>query len=296
MYLMAFVLTLGTFVTFSSSADAASKASLEKQVKDLKAENSKLKKQVSSKDKEIKDLKSKVSSRDKEIKTLKSTVSSKDKEIKSQKDKVSSRDKEIKSLKAKVIQPLDAKLSYLGNTKSGNTTISGKSVPVLANYNGVPYAPIQLLGSMYNIGTSYNSKLKTWYLGEGSDGVFMSDIMNSYNHDVPYINGEFMLGGIEYNKGYAFWTDSDWNTYDFNLQGKYSSISGMLGLSDSAGTDASISFYGDGKLIKEFNFVEGDLPTKMSISVKGVKKFEVRTASKEQVYKAPLVWADVKIK
>jgi cell division protein FtsB len=316
MFLMAFVLTLGTFVTFSSTVDAASKSSLEKQVKDLKAENSKLKKQVSSKDKEIKDLKSKVSSRDKEIKkqkgnvaskdkeikSLKSTISSKDKEIKSQKDKVASRDKEIKSLKAKVIQPLDAKLSYLGNTKSGNTTISSKSVPVLVNYNGVPYAPVQLLGSMYNVGTSYNSKVKTWYLGEGTNGVYMSDVFEEPYHQTgsSYTNEDWALktGGNKYSKGYAFYVanDNESNVYDFNLQGKYSSISGMLGLQDGGQIPGHIAFYGDGKLIKEYNFNAGDLPINMSISVKGVKKLEIKTDSKAVWYDNYFVLANMKLK
>lgn len=308
MYLMAFLLTFGALATFSTTADAASKASLEKQVKDLK-------KQVSSKDKEIKDLKSKVSSRDKEIKkqkgyvssrdkeikTLKSSVTSKDKEIKSQKDKVSSRDKEIKSLKAKVVQPLDAKLSYLGNTKSGNTTISGKSVPVLVNYNGVPYAPVQLLGSMYNVGTSYNSKLKTWYLGEGTDGVYMSDVMEEpyyYSGDY-YTNADQKLntGGITYSKGYAFWVTGQMNyVYDFNLQGKYSTITGLLGLEDGSVNPAKIAFYGDGKLIKEYNFNRGDLPSNISLNVKGVKKLEIRTTSSAEYDSDYLVFANVKIK
>lgn len=297
MYLMVFVLTMGTFVTFSSSADAASKSSLEKQVKDLKAENKKLKSQVSSKDKEIKDLKSKVSSRDKEIKTLKSTVTSKDKEIKSQKDKVASRDKEITSLKAKVVQPLDAKLSYLGNTKSGNTTISSKSVPVLVNYNGVPYAPVQLLGSMYNIGTSYNSKEKTWYLGEGTSGVYMSDVIGSpYYSTGTYLLDNVDTGGNRYSKGYELYYSSDINVYNFNLQGKYSTISGLLGLRDDSSIPGHVSFYGDGKLIKEYNFNAGDLPSDISISVKGIKKLEIKTDTKANWDSSYIAWANVKLK
>ncbi|WP_445491620.1 NPCBM/NEW2 domain-containing protein [Niallia sp. 03133] len=274
MCLLVVIFSFGSLVTFSSLVDAASKASLEKQVKDLKAENKKLKAENSK---------------------LKQQNSSKDKEIKKQKDKVSSRDKEIKNLKSKVVKPLDDKLNYQGTIKSGNYNISNKSVPVLLNYNGVPYAPVQLLGSIYNVGSTYNSKLKTWYLGEGSNGLNMSDLLKPYVGD--FNKDDLILGGIEYKSGYRFFTSGYNGPYSnsFNLQGKYATITGLLGIADDSDSlnSTSVSFYGDGNLIQTYNLIRGELPINISLPVKGVKRLELRMEESDMVGYA--VWANVKI-
>ena len=91
-------------------------------------------------------------------------------------------------------------------------------------------------------------------------------------------NAELKMGNIEYCTGIKFKT-LDTGVFDFNLNGQFSILTGLIGLDDSSPSSGKISveFYGDDKLLKKFQLQVGDLPRELNIDVSGVRRLSVRT-------------------
>lgn len=138
---------------------------------------------------------------------------------------------------------------------------------------GVYYSPVNALTSMMGLGVKYDSKKNKLFVGGGTDGVMMSDIIKPYAGEFE-VNPYMELGGIPYKNGYQISITSSINT-SFNLQGKYSEITGIIGLEDFDYGDVEVSFIGDGNILKTMRFATGDLPEKIGLSVKNVQKLSI---------------------
>ena len=270
--LLAFFFILGTLFSATTAEGAVSVASLQK-------ENSSLKSQLSKKDKEIRSLKSQVSSKNKEISSLKSQLASKNKEISSLKSQLASKNKEIGSLKSQT-KSLTTKVTYQEKTFSGNYKEGNTTVPVSLSYKGVHYMPVSLVGKLFNLPIKFDSKKNTTFIGPGAYGLMMSDIIGAY-YGTDGIgvdrNNPFVMGGVNYSKGYIFSGYGE-RKFAFNLSGKYTTITGLLGFKDDSiafAENTTVSFYGDGKYLSSTVLIPGNLPTDVTIPVKGVKKLEI---------------------
>ena len=306
--LFSFVLLAGFF---SASPSVYAKTT-EKQ---YKQQIEKLKKQVKAKDKEIKSLKSKVSERDKTIKTKNAQIKTKDKDIAAKKKQMADKDKtinaknkeiadkdktinaknkeiadkdnsidtknkEIAAIKGNVFTPVSSQLVYQDQTHPSNIKIGNNTVPALVTYKDIYFTPVNALASMLKLGVKFDNTQNKLFVGKGSDGVMMSDILTPYNRGTD-INYEMTMGDISYEKGYKFLVEPP-ESYNFNLQGKYSTISGLIGFEDYKSVNTLVDFYGDDKLLKTLTLLEGDLPQDVILNVKGIKKFEIKF--RNQVY------------
>lgn len=246
-----------------------------------------------------------VTSLQKQIKTLKTTVSKqktqiakKDKEISGYKKTVSSKDKEIKKYKSYAVNPLKTKIAYQGNVISGNYQIGNTSVPAIFDYKGIKYAPVNMIGDLLRTKASYNKSSDTVLFGSTLNGSYMSDILKPYSssNDVS-VNKNMIMGGINYNKGYSmqFWSE---NYYSINLEGKYSNITGVIGIDDNSDTNgnAQILIYGDNEdlVLGTYNIEQGGLPLNVDIDVSGIKKLKVYQYDGQQ--RMTLDFANVVIK
>ena len=231
-----------------------------------------------------------VSQLEKEIKTLKATnakqkkhLKEKDKQIKSQKSEITKKNKTISDLNKKLtysVTPLKTKVAYQGNEISGNYQLGNSSVPAVLDYKGIKYSPVNMLGDLLSAKTTYNKSENTVFFGAIPNGSYMSDLLKPY-YSTEYvdINQSMEMGGQKFNKGYSI---DVWNSskYAVNLAGKYSNITGLIGLDDSESNEGAIVyFYGDKKLIGKYILEEAGLPINIDLDVTNIKKLEVKAES-----------------
>jgi membrane-bound inhibitor of C-type lysozyme len=93
--------------------------------------------------------------------------------------------------------------------------------------------------------------------------------------------GESYTSGIKLGSAVYIWNSSGTNTYSWNLDGRYNTLTAVLGLDDSSnGDDQYVVFKGDGKVIKEFNLRAGCMPQNISIPVSGVNQLTIETGQR----------------
>lgn len=237
---LVFAFVIGSFISANAAEASGSNESLQKQIASLKSTVEKQKKQLKEKDKQITDLKKQISYS---------------------------------------VRPLSTKVAYEGNVVSGNYQIGNSSVPALLDYKGIKYVPTDLIGNLLNYKAIFNKSTNTIFFGTEPSGTYMSDILKPYySSKTIYTNKTMKMGGQLYNKGYSmefYWSDND--KYSMNLGGKYSHITGVLGIDDDSShfDNTTFSIYGDGKLLGTYNIEEGGLPVNIDLDVTNVKKLEI---------------------
>lgn len=228
-----------------------------------------------------------ITSLKKQIKSLQATINSqkqkldsKDKEISNLKKQIAAKDKEITNLKTNIANPLKTKLAYEGNVVSGNYQIGKTSVPVTIDYKGVRYSPTQLLGELLESKAIYQSKEDTIFYGTLPNGSYMSDILEPFyiaRNGKAEINNEMTMAGQKYNKGFSF-TTYRYDKISFNLNGKYSRLTGIIGLEDyGRNVNKTYLIYGDGKLLGTYDIKASGLPLPIDLDVSGVKEFIIQS-------------------
>jgi len=115
---------------------------------------------------------------------------------------------------------------------------------------------------------------------------YLSDVLKPLYKDPSIknleINKNMVMAGKTYNKGYQLQNLSLWNTKEmctcaFNLDGKYKTLEGIIGLDDSLNkTPGKLEFWGDGRFIKSIDIEKGSLPQSQAIDLINVKKLEVK--------------------
>jgi len=157
-------------------------------------------------------------------------------------------------------------------------------VPTSLIYNGTTYVPLRFFSEALDQPVKYESKTKTIYVGEiPADEIveqYMSDIITPYYKDDYTLfeaNRNMSVAGKAYNKGYQIKGFFNSGNLSFNLEGKYTTIFGLVGLDDSRNnSDATIQIFGDEKLIKTIDIKAGDLPKQLNLDVTGVIKLDIK--------------------
>lgn len=122
--------------------------------------------------------------------------------------------------------------------------------------------------------------------------------ITSYEHGVYYeeYSGDaeksFSMGGHPYNTGFTIGTYPEGGYASFNLDGKYSYISGKAGNFDNKNYSVSYVFYGDGNIIGTVDIIGGALPIDFDFSIEGVKQLKI-VADQSQNYSNAVGFADV---
>lgn len=198
-----------------------------------------------------------------------------------------------------------------GKYTSGNTV-----EPFI--YKGVTYLLVRAVSEALGNEVGWDNDTKTVYIGENSEkpqnenkntenlqAQNMPDILRPYNSDYfetvdSKNNIGYEIAGIKGYSGYGMGKHQSRTGYGkFNLEGKYHHITGKLGADlvgmDKVGNAVSIKFFGDDKLIKEYNFQTGNLPIDVDLDVTGVKDFKIEFSYTGRNYDV-IKFVDVKIK
>ncbi|MBQ9886719.1 MAG: NPCBM/NEW2 domain-containing protein [Lachnospiraceae bacterium] len=113
---------------------------------------------------------------------------------------------------------------------------------------------------------------------------YLLDVVKPYEtkNYIEKIAGEIIqMGGIEYYNGFELQSITYRGYAIFNLNEKYTKISGIIGHVDSSGDkDKILKIYTDGILVDTMEIKYQELPRTISINVSGIKqlKFEVSPA------------------
>lgn len=148
-------------------------------------------------------------------------------------------------------------------------------------YNGTLYLPLSAVNNIANKEINWDGKESNLYLGiKKSKSNYMIELIPAYQSygytEVTGIN-YVTMGGTKYYNGFYLSCNSVADTYAlFNLNGKYTEVSGIIGHVDgSDGKDKKVDIYADGTLIKTFHVGYKDLPQSFTLDVSGILQLRV---------------------
>lgn len=143
-------------------------------------------------------------------------------------------------------------------------------------YNGTTYLPVRAVGEAVGKEVTYDGSTNTVYLGKSGVKSYLGQQIEAYQKaGWGTWEGSYKMGGktytnclrIEYEGGGAY----------YNLNGLYTSISGIYGMEDgvSEERESVISFYGDGRLIDSITVRGGQLPKNFAVNISGVAQLKI---------------------
>lgn len=154
-------------------------------------------------------------------------------------------------------------------------------------YNGTTYLPIRAVGEALGKEVKWDSNTNTAFLNDKDttqrdDGYqVLAEILPPFgttNAEEFTRKGEdrWLLAGKEYDNGIVF------NSYtfnsghaNFNLDGKYTNLKGLLG-ADTGDVTIRVDFIADGNIIQRYDVVSGQLPINVNLDVTGVRLLEIK--------------------
>ncbi|MCX7884673.1 MAG: NPCBM/NEW2 domain-containing protein [Caloramator sp.] len=235
-----------------------------------------------------------------QIKTLQAQLNQKIKEN----DSLSS---QINSLKENSITALNIKYSFDGVEKPSTYNDGSANLPAAISYKGVIYVPVKYMAENVDKPYSYDVKNKTIYIGKKPEGNYFVDTVKLYSsRNLYYEYKDFsttgmQMGGKDYYKGYKFqvysW-EKDNNSFYFNLDGKYKTISGKIGYDDKSfkNPGAKVYFIGDDNVLATIDLGAHDLPKDFSVNVENVSKLQIKISHEGSWDNFYIDMADVLVK
>lgn len=150
-------------------------------------------------------------------------------------------------------------------------------------YNGTTYLPVRSVGEALGKTVNWDNITQTVYIGVNSyETNYMTDILEPYKNNYTDIynskgSESFDVAGTKYYNGFLMGGNTD-DYVLYNLNGEYSEITGVLGISSWIADNQSRPFniYIDGVLYKSIELIPGNLPQEINIPVSGALqlKFE----------------------
>ncbi len=146
-------------------------------------------------------------------------------------------------------------------------------------YNGTTYLPIRAVGEAVGKEVTYDGSTSTVYLGKSGQVQYLGQQIEAYQTDGAY-EETVTMGGESYLNGLSFNRYSGTRYAYYNLNGMYTSISGMYGMEDGTSDDKerTINFYGDGRLLESITVRGGELPKNFVVNITGVAQLKIEAA------------------
>jgi hypothetical protein len=144
-------------------------------------------------------------------------------------------------------------------------------------YNGSTYLPVRAVGEAIGKNVSYDGNTNSIYIGKSGQSNQIGSQIKAYSSDGGWEESIIKMAGNNYSNCIKF--NRDGNIY-YNLNGMYSSLSGVYGFEDSSSTndEASVVFYGDGKQLKSFIIKGNELPKNFDVNISGVAQLKIEVS------------------
>ena len=144
-------------------------------------------------------------------------------------------------------------------------------------YNGTTYMPVRGTANLADMEVTWDGNTKSVYLWDDMvpDGTYLMDVCPPYDGD-RMITDDFKMAGNRYS-GFTVW--GNMNPYALvNLNGKYSSLSMMIGPEDGSyfGDDVAIvKVILDGRNVETFEIKQTDYPRNVTIPLNGALQMKI---------------------
>lgn len=168
-------------------------------------------------------------------------------------------------------------------------------------YNGTTYLPVRAVGEAVGKDVSWNQSSKTVFLGsaavnnnftqvntEEKDLVNTLNAFNSTRHVRVYKSGKDKGINLE------LWSDDTDSHVNFNLDGKYTNISCLVGV-EEASKKGYLKFIGDGRTLAEYPIESDKMADNVNVDVTGIKNLMIQLNSDEPTFIA-IKLVDLKIR
>lgn len=198
-----------------------------------------------------------------------------------------------KSVTEKIEVKFDNITVYKDNILQDLKDAQGQTVEPFI-YNGTTYVPVRAAAELAGLKVEWDGAKKAINLWDkvAKDTVYLVDVRPPHagKEYRTYVKDResFSMGSMEFKKGItvgngAWGTDETYSAF-FNLNDEYKELEMSVGCSSAARIEyiSNLQFVLDDKIVKEMEIKAGDIPTKITVPVKGGLKLEVRV---EPAYK-----------
>ncbi len=166
--------------------------------------------------------------------------------------------------------------------------VNGVNVPIAPGnepfiYQGRTYVPLRVVSEALGHKVTWDGANFTVLIGDAPGDTFLSELRpfhleNMHSGNLLYnAAGNMTMAGIKYHSGIQlfryFWPGMGGaSEAHFNLDAKYSSLTGLVGLDDNHHrVPMAVSFYGDDRLLATVNLTPQEpKPKPVDINIKGV--------------------------
>ena len=185
----------------------------------------------------------------------------------------------------------DIKLNINGSIITPKDAAGNTVEPFI--YNGTTYLPVRAVADALNSTVTWDQMTKTVTIIGGGSGTTIPtdpttqkliDVLppytgstSSYYKFFPSTGSESIsMGGVDYKNSLRILAYGREETASFNLNGRYTMLTGIIGTIDGNSENAVVSFIGDGNVLKTYEIVGGALPQDFSLDVTGVRQLTVK--------------------
>lgn len=153
-------------------------------------------------------------------------------------------------------------------------------------YKGTTYVPVRAASELAGMKVEWDGATKSIYLWDkdNKETSYLMDVCPPHagNYYKAYVGEKdtFLIGSKKHKKGVNLKIEG-FHTHNanvfFNLNGEYQEVEMTVGPTSSDNERAThFEIYLDDKVVKEIHVKDGDTPQKITLSVKGALKMELR--------------------
>lgn len=160
-------------------------------------------------------------------------------------------------------------------------------------YEGTTYVPLRFIGESLGKEINWDGATETIWVGKRDDSVkYLADLEYARTDGVAknslFFNEwknpaglKFTIAGKQYYHGMGIVLSdySNKGSIDYNLNGEYTKLTGLLGIDDytkNSDNSGILIIKGDGKEIyRKSDLKGGDLPINFDVNIKGILKLQV---------------------
>ena len=171
---------------------------------------------------------------------------------------------------------------YIDSVETTLKDLEGNAIEPVILFDTV-YVPLSPLARAFGKSSTWDGNANAIYIGpKPTEKVNFMDVAPPYDVSNKYrvtAADNVTMGGTKYNGAVQSSCDSysALKTYSLhNLNGNYNKLVGYIGHVDgTAMGNAVYNFYGDGKLLAEYDVKGDDFPKQISLNVTGIKQLKI---------------------